>query len=102
MELLKNKEKLNEPWDIDIPIENLFKRIEQVAKFTQQAGDSLTDKKKVATAYTLIKNTGEFNAACRSWRHKPEADKTWANLKPYFIEEYDSYKEDHNEDLTTK
>ena len=31
-------------------------------------------------------NTGVFHDACRDWRKKHEADKTWANFKTHFTE----------------
>jgi hypothetical protein len=39
-------------------------------------------------ALFYLKTTGEFNAAIRKWEAKPEADKTWANIKSFISMEY--------------
>jgi hypothetical protein len=39
-------------------------------------------------ALFYLKATGEFDAAVREWEAKPEADKTWTNIKSVISTEY--------------
>ena len=96
-DLADNEAKLLEEWETETPIEHLFKRIEKVANYATKAGDTFTETKKIAAAYNLIKKTQEFDNACRSWRLKPIAQKTWQNFKNDFSEEYTAYAEDLQE-----
>ncbi len=49
-------------------------------------------------ALFYLKTTGEFDAAIREWEAKPEADKTWANIKSFISTEY--VKENKQNKLT--
>lgn len=96
-DLARNESKLNEEWDLRTLIEHLFKQIEKSATYTAKAGDTITDTKKIATAYNLIKMTQQFDNSCRSWRLKLRRQKKWNNFKNNFTLEYQAFKEDLDE-----
>jgi hypothetical protein len=75
-------------WNIyEIP-QIYFNRVEKAMQGLTRAGinSNLNKRKDIALFY--LKTTGEFNAAVREWEAKPEADKTWANIKSFISMEY--------------
>ena len=99
-DLARNEDTLKEEWDTNLPIETLFKRIEKAAAYAAKAGDNMNDRRKIAYAYNLIKATGEFDIACRHWRNKPLAARTWDNFKNDFTREHLAHAEDRDEQTT--
>jgi hypothetical protein len=80
-ELETNKKEMKEPWNAaTTPIQALFARIEQGILFD----DTIPMTHYVRdTANIICKNNG-FESAFENWDIKPEADKTWINLKLHF------------------
>ena len=46
----------------------------------------MSDYDKCLILYKKMHAYGPMSSACRKWRHKTEADKTWANCVDHFIE----------------
>jgi hypothetical protein len=80
-ELTQNYERLNKPYDPNLPIETLFQQIQDARAFAVAVGQPYGDAMIVNVAYTLIFNTGLFPDACRSWQSRAIAGKTWAQFK---------------------
>ena len=40
--------------------------------------------KIVSIAYTIVNATGFYSLDCKTWRHNPATDRTWANFKVFF------------------
>jgi hypothetical protein len=53
-----------------------------------RAGINSDFKERKDMALFYLKTTGEFDAAIHEWEAKPEADKTWANIKSFISMEY--------------
>jgi hypothetical protein len=80
-ELTQNYERLNTPYDPNQPIEMLFQQIQDARAFALAEGKPYGNAMIVNVAYTLIFNTGFFPDACRAWKSRAIAGKTWAQFK---------------------
>jgi hypothetical protein len=79
-ELTQNYERLNTPYDPNLPIEMLFQKIQDARAFAVAGGQSYGAAMIVNIAYTLVFNTGLFPDACRAWQSRAIAGKTWAHF----------------------
>ena len=82
--LEQNRQEMNQPYDVTLPIETLFAQIEDCVDFTDAARSPYTKTKTLNTAFLLIQKTGVFNKECGKWRKRPAHDKTWQNFKLFF------------------
>jgi hypothetical protein len=80
-ELTQKYERLNTPYDPNQPIETLFQQIGDARAFAVAGGQPYGAVMIVNVAYTLIFNTGLFPDACRAWKSRAIAGKTWAQFK---------------------
>jgi hypothetical protein len=80
-ELMQNYERLNTPYDPNLPIETLFQQIQDTRAFAVAGGQPYGAAMIVNVAYTLIFNTGLFSDTCRAWQSRAIAEKTWAQFK---------------------
>jgi hypothetical protein len=80
-ELTQNYERLNTPYDPNQPIETLFQQIQDARAFAIAGGQPHGASMIVNVAYTLVFNTGFFPNACRAWKSRVIAGKTWAQFK---------------------
>jgi hypothetical protein len=83
-ELTQNYERLNAPYDPNQPIETLFQQIQDARAFAIAGGQPYGSAMIVNVAYTLAFNTGLFPDACRAWKSRVIAGKTWAQFKLNF------------------
>jgi hypothetical protein len=68
-ELTQNYERLNTPYDPNLPIEMLF-QIQDARAFAVAGGQPYGAAMIVNVAYTLVFNTGLFPDACRAWQSR--------------------------------
>jgi hypothetical protein len=80
-ELTQNYERLNTPYDPNQPIKTLFQQIQDARAFAVTGGQPYGNAMIINVAYTLIFNTGLFPDACRAWKSRVIAGKTWAQFK---------------------
>jgi hypothetical protein len=80
-ELTQNYERLNTPYDPNLPIETLFQQIQDARAFAVADGQPYGAAMIVNVAYTLVLNTGLFPDACRAWQSRVIAGKKWAQFK---------------------
>jgi hypothetical protein len=80
-ELTQNYERLNTPYDPNLPIESLFQQIQDARAFAVAGGQPYSAAMIVNVAYTLVFNTGLFPDACYAWQSRAIAEKTWAQFK---------------------
>jgi hypothetical protein len=83
-ELTQNYERLNTPYDTNLPIESLFQQIQDARVFAVAGGQPYGAAMIVNVAYTLVFYTGLFPDACRAWQSRAIAGKTWAQFKINF------------------
>jgi hypothetical protein len=91
-ELTQNYERLNMPYDPNLPIESLFQQIQDAQAFVVAGGQPYGAAMIVNVAYTLIFNTGLFPDACRAWQSRAIAEKTWAQFKIDFTTPYQEFR----------
>jgi hypothetical protein len=80
-ELTQNYERLNTPYDPNLPIESLFQQIQDARAFAVAGGQPYGVAMIVNVAYTLVFNKGLFPDACCAWKSRAIAEKTWAQFK---------------------
>ena len=92
-ELEENDERMKTPYDTTLPIETLYEQMEQAVEIAEAGRSPYTNSQVLTRAYNLIFQTGMFTDACREWRNKPTADKTWENFKTHFALAYKDLKQ---------
>ena len=93
-ELEDNRTTFHAPYDVDSPMVTLYQQVEDAATLAEQGNIPYTTEQILQNAYALLLNTGVYNDACKDWRKKPNADKTWANFKIYFTQAEKDYRHD--------
>ena len=83
-QLEENDKRFKKPFDPNQPFETLVEQIDDATDYAIAGGSPYTVSQIVSNAYNLVFNTGMFPEACREWRLKPEADKTWETFKTDF------------------
>jgi hypothetical protein len=77
----QNYERLNTPYDPNLPIETLFQQIQDAQAFAVAGGQPYGAAMIVSVAYTLVFSIGLFPDACRAWQSRAIAGKTCAQFK---------------------
>jgi hypothetical protein len=83
-DLDENRKQLEVPWDAALPIDTLFARMNRCKTFAEAGGEVLGDSQLTYAGLLLIEKTGLFTEACRLWRMKPQATRTYALFQTYF------------------
>ena len=83
-QLVENLEAIKTPWQPPTPIENLFTQLKKCQAFSILGNDAITGACKIRTGVALIEVTPFFATACREWRAKPAATKTYINFQSHF------------------
>ena len=91
--LSTNDTKFKTPMDPSQPFESFITQLEDSIEYAAAGNAPYTTPQVLTTAYTLVFNTGIFTDACREWRRKPAADKTWATFKTHFAEAHQDYRQ---------
>jgi hypothetical protein len=92
-DIQENDSRMKQPYDPNLPIEALYDQVEDGVNLADAAEAAYTPAQIIAIAYNLIFATGIFPEACREWRRRPVADKTWTNFKIDFAIAHQDYKE---------
>lgn len=93
IDLNKNQEVMNEPFDHNLPIESFFRRIEECVEFAAAGNTPFSPKQAVSQAFYNIQRSGLFSDDIREWKRFPQADKTWDRFKTHFARAYHELKE---------
>jgi hypothetical protein len=83
-DLSANWTRMNTPWNPPTPIESLYSQLKIGKDFAEEGAELISDTQLQRIAYDLIQATGLFEVACREWRNKPAATKTWAAFQVFF------------------
>jgi hypothetical protein len=78
--------KISDTWSSEIPIAELFARIEDCKELAEAGKDPISEVGTVRIAYNIILATGRFTEPCRAWRALPDEDQTWPNFQLKFTE----------------
>jgi len=87
------KRKMIEPIDSTQPIDVFFQRIDDCVQYADDGRVAFTAEQILQTAYHAVSTSGYYNDACKEWRKKTAADKTWNTFKTFFAAEYHNNKE---------
>ena len=87
------KQRLQAPLDSTQPIDIYFQRIDDSVQYAADGKVAFTNEQILQTAYHAISTSGYYTEACKEWRKKPAATKTWVLFKNFFTEEYHDLKE---------
>jgi hypothetical protein len=79
-----NRIRMVTPWSPPVPIETMFKQLEEGQRFAAVALEPIADSHLAYMGYQLVLKTGMFTDGCRDWRMLPDANRTWANFKTHF------------------
>jgi hypothetical protein len=84
-ELTQSYKRLSTPYDPNITIETSFQQNQDARDLAVAGGQPYGAAMIVNVEYTLISNTGLFPDACRAWKSRAIAGKTWAQFKINFV-----------------
>ncbi len=87
---------LNTPWSAAEVPTIYFNRIEKAIKQLSRVGVPWQREACINNALKAFKDAGEYDAAVREWEAKPEAEKTWDNVKKMITSEYSKYQRQHS------
>ncbi len=86
---------LNMPWSAAEVPTIYFNRIEKAIKQLSRVGVPWPREACINNALKAFKDAGEYDPAVREWEAKPEAEKTWDNVKKMITSEYSKYQRQH-------
>jgi hypothetical protein len=92
IDLKKNNDMLNEPWDPNTPFEHLIDQIEEAVEYADDGNQPFTVNQILNAAYTIVFNTGIFFEECKQWRLLAPALKTWDRFKEHFTEAHQQHR----------
>jgi hypothetical protein len=93
VDLEHNWENMRKSLDPQQPLESLFKQIQECFDYEEAGGITISEAKKLQTAYAKIFATGIFHSACRRWNDRLPADQTWNAFKTHFAMAYFQHKQ---------
>jgi hypothetical protein len=76
------------------PFEVVINQINRGATLYSEAGQIMSDQIKCDKLYAIAKNSGRLSQACKKWRLRPVAQKTWINCTDFFQSEADDLDND--------
>ena len=83
-DLAKNNLLMTRDYDANLPIEFLFKQIEDATAYADRGGAPYTPVQTVNSAYALVFKTGIFTDDCKEWQRLAAPDRTWIAFKAKF------------------
>jgi hypothetical protein len=99
-ELAENIEKLNEPWNSDLPIRLLWDRIRECQRIGTAGGEPISDRMVMFTALKLLDGTGLFSTHTHGWRQTYPLQAAW-NIDT-FKEFFNYADKERKKTMTTK
>jgi hypothetical protein len=88
-----NFEHMRRAWDPHHQVEKIFKKIQDCADYSEAVGVPIGPSQQVNVGYAKKIATGHFVSACRCWRERPAADKTWTHFKSHFAAAHRQHKQ---------
>eukprot|EP00957_Ditylum_brightwellii_P062082 4711679-Ditylum_brightwellii.AAC.1 len=76
-----------------MPTKEFFEQIDEPQMLLDRVNGSFTDNQFINKAFSLIFVTGVHNKACKEWRHRPVAEKAWANFRQHFTNTHEELLE---------
>ena len=92
-DLAANDVAMKTPYDVNMPIENLYKQIQSAVEFATAGSTPYSPAQVLAVAYQLVFQTGIFADDCKIWKRRPANYKTWLQFKIDFTISHQEYRE---------
>jgi hypothetical protein len=80
--LENNLEHMRRAWDLQQPVECLFKKIQDCADYSEAGGVLIGKPQQINVGYETIFSTGHFMSACCRWNKNKLDEKLGHNLRP--------------------
>ena len=88
MDIAANTQCMSAPWDPTQDIASLIKQIKDGAVFAYIVNHGKADKDLVTIGDELILRSGHFASQYQEWKHRPEAEREWADFQSFWTKEY--------------
>ena len=92
-DLAKNNLLMIRDYDPNLPIEFLFKQIEDATAYADHGGAPLSPVQIVNSAYALVFKTGIFADDCKEWQRLAAPARTWIAFKAKFALAHQEWRE---------
>ena len=99
-DLATNMDKMNEPWNSEQPIHQLWDRIKECQRIGTAGGEPITDRMAMFTVLKLLDATGLHHVYTTSWRQTCPIQTAWQMTT--FQEFFNHADKDRKKNLTTK
>jgi len=80
-DLEENKEAMAAKYNVNLPTETFFKRIEECVQYAAAGNTPFTAAQVVSTTFRTTQKTGMFTDECKICKRLPMPEKTWAQFK---------------------
>ena len=84
---------MSEPFDVSLPVETFFRRIEECVDFAAAGNIPFSPQQVVNQAFYTVQKSGFFTDDCKEWKRLSVEVKTWARFKEHFSKSYHELKE---------
>jgi hypothetical protein len=82
VDLENSFEYMRRAWYPQLPVEYLFKQIQDCADYSESGGVLIRNPQQINFGYRKMFANGHFMSACCRWNEKPHAEKLGHNLRP--------------------
>jgi hypothetical protein len=82
-DILKNQAKLAEAWNAESPIEDLWKKIDNVKAVAKAANAEISDGTTIELTLIALKAAGVYDHLIATWLDKPKANRTYVNFQAH-------------------
>jgi hypothetical protein len=96
-----NFEHMRRSWDLQHPVESLFKQIKDCADYSEAGVVLIGHPQQINVWYAKIFATGHFMSACRQWNEKHTIERTWTQFKSHFAAAHRQHKQMQGESAAT-
>ena len=88
-----NKDAMAAPYNVNLPMETLYKCIEESVQYAAAENTPFTAAQVVSTAFRIIQKNRMFVVGCKAWTRRPAIEKTWAQLTIDFSTAHNELRE---------
>ena len=88
-------------YNINVPIETLYKRVEEYVQYSAAANTPFADPHIFSSASRLIQKTGMSTEDCKAWKKRPAIEKTWTQLRIDFTRAHIELRETQDTSSTS-
>ena len=88
----RDDELKNYAYDPSKTVDDVFNKIKKHQELAILMKNPKTEKQQCSTAYTIFNRTGVFQNHLITWNNKPDADRTFSNMKKHMRESWEALK----------